>query len=189
MDDSILSRARHAPGPEKENHVRSLLEADGRDAYLREDSIAGEVGEMVFGIGWGELVKHQNQTGHNDCEFRDGRIHCAYPQPELEGELKPEGNPEIHGKKHFESLSTCDDCGADIMFAVYTGTGNPAPIDVEPNQLEGRINVDLHAMTYIILKAPEVERAIERGDNLYTSHMATCPVKKEQREKKAGLRV
>lgn len=83
---------------------------------------------------------------------------------------------EILSKKHYDALSQCDRCGADILFALYRGTGKQAPLDALPNPTEGRISLDVHAMTYIILKLPEVEKAIERGENLYTSHMATCPV-------------
>lgn len=138
-----------------------------------------------------ELIRHQNETEHNDCEWRDGAIYCHEVTDEEDrllkkGDIKIDsGDIPIQGKKHFESLSTCGRCGADIMFALYLKTNNTSPLDALPNQAEGRIQLDVHAMTYIILKLPEVAVAIERGEPLYTSHMATCKVLIEERRKKA----
>lgn len=84
-------------------------------------------------------------------------------------------------KNQLMAQGTCSRCGAAVQKALYTKTNVKAWLDAEPDP-NGRILLDPFRMTYVILKMPEVERAIERGDPLYVNHHATCPVEARERE-------
>jgi hypothetical protein len=73
-------------------------------------------------------------------------------------------------------------CGTEVQYATYTKTGSAAPLELEPDSAVGRISLDVHTMTYIILNVTQVGEAIERGHDLYVNHLMRCPVLLRQRE-------
>ena len=82
----------------------------------------------------------------------------------------------------------CRWCGQLVVWA-QTAKGKRMPLDVSPNRegtfflfrLPNRIDaVHIHSTDY------RVARALDRGDQFYTSHFATCPMAAANRDKREG---
>jgi len=55
----------------------------------------------------------------------------------------------------------------------YVKSGKAAPIEARPSP-DGNIHIDLDHGTYIILRGAELDKARERGIQLYLNHFSTC---------------
>jgi hypothetical protein len=85
----------------------------------------------------------------------------------------------------MQAQGQCDKCRAPIVWAI-SENGAKTPLDLEPNANDGKLLLDAGAMRFVKLDVMMIARAIERGDPLYTNHLATCRVRKEERERAAA---
>jgi hypothetical protein len=80
--------------------------------------------------------------------------------------------------------STCRSCGAAVVWATMIPSGKANPLDATPtpggNTFAWVVGDKLEAEN-AARKTERVQRAIERNQNRYTSHFATCPNAKEHR--------
>lgn len=83
-------------------------------------------------------------------------------------------------------ITTCDSCGAEIVFANSGSTGRPMPIDAHP-AAGGNIRLEerdrpLPPLAHVI--GATIDLLAQDDDGVrYISHFATCPNAKEWRRK------
>jgi len=75
----------------------------------------------------------------------------------------------------------CRWCSEPIVFATNRESGVRTPLNPEPDSNIGNLLLDETNMSFIRLDLPMIERAIGRGDALYSNHLVTCPRKKERK--------
>jgi hypothetical protein len=80
--------------------------------------------------------------------------------------------------KRQRAEDKCKRCAAPILWARCNG--RPLPLDEEPNTVTGRYVLDEIEMTTFKLEAGMIERALQRGSDLYTNHLATCSSPKKE---------
>jgi hypothetical protein len=83
-------------------------------------------------------------------------------------------------KRWVQALGKCDKCRTQIVWAT-SAAGTRTPLDPEPDATAGNLLLDLATMRFVKLGVMMIARAIERGDALYSNHLVTCPVRKEER--------
>jgi hypothetical protein len=82
-------------------------------------------------------------------------------------------------KRWVQSLGKCDKCPALIVWAT-SENGARTPLDREPSNATGTLLLDERIMRFIKLDLPMIERAIERGQPLYSNHLATCEARRAE---------
>lgn len=83
-------------------------------------------------------------------------------------------------------MKTCDGCGKEVIF-LYCKNGKQIsmkanPIEAAPHP-KGNLVIDRANMVYRNATAQEIEFARTHKKNLYISHFAECPKRKEFRNK------
>lgn len=72
-------------------------------------------------------------------------------------------------------MSRCKTCGARVRWAKVPSSGSTMPLDVEPTPGHGNVRYLPGDRTAVeVLAGPGLEQARGDGDELYTSHFATC---------------
>ena len=77
----------------------------------------------------------------------------------------------------------CKQCGAEIVWAgLSSDPWKRAPLDARPvrsdeNVKHGNIHLDTLRLNYIVLEPEMVASARQRGFELYTNHLDTCPAR------------
>lgn len=72
-------------------------------------------------------------------------------------------------------MSRCKTCGAHVRWAKVPSSGSKMPLDVDP-QPRGNVRYLPGDRTAVeVLAGPGLEQARGDGDELYSSHFATCP--------------
>jgi hypothetical protein len=81
----------------------------------------------------------------------------------------------------------CRQCGAKIVWAQHHLSGKRAPLDATPVR-ENYGNIFLHEdqKTYQVLESEVAQNAWDRGFELYTNHLGTCPARERRREENEG---
>ena len=83
-------------------------------------------------------------------------------------------------KRWAQAFGKCDKCHASIIWA-RSENDSKTPLDPEPDPNGGNLLLDLSTMRFVKLDVMMIERAIQREDPLYSNHLVTCPVRKEER--------
>lgn len=83
------------------------------------------------------------------------------------------------------TLTTCDSCGADILFANSATTGKPMPIDALP-VTDGNIRLEQRArpmppLAYVC--GATLDMLADDDGTRYKAHFATCPNADEWRRR------
>lgn len=85
-------------------------------------------------------------------------------------------------------MPVCRQCPALIIFAQQNPTeknphpsNNPLNRDPHPN---GNLRLDRATMKYDVLSKEDAQAARAAGEELYLSHFADCPARKQFRKKK-----
>jgi hypothetical protein len=83
-------------------------------------------------------------------------------------------------------VPTCRACPAPIIFAQQNPTAkNPYPsnnpLNASPHP-QGNLRLDRSVMRYDVLTGEELRAAHEAGEELYLSHFADCPARKNFRK-------
>jgi hypothetical protein len=81
---------------------------------------------------------------------------------------------------------TCRRCPAPVTFARQNPTGrNPRPsnnpLNAEPHP-DGNLRLDRATLRYDVLTGDELREARARGEELYLSHFADCPYRRQFRK-------
>lgn len=81
-------------------------------------------------------------------------------------------------------MPACRSCGAAVLWVKLVPRGSTAPLDAEPSTA-GNIRMlgERNAVAKVLSKA-EIAVARGEGEQLYTSHFATCPNSKQHRKPK-----
>jgi hypothetical protein len=84
-------------------------------------------------------------------------------------------------------MPTCRACPASIIFAQQNPTErNPSPsnnpLNMRPHP-NGNLRLDLQTMTYDVLTGQTLAEARLAGEQLYLSHFADCPARRQFKER------
>jgi len=83
-------------------------------------------------------------------------------------------------KRWAQAFGKCDKCKATIVWARSENDAR-TPLDPEPDPNGGNLLLDTVTMRFVKLDVVMIERAIQRGDPLYSNHLITCEVRKAER--------
>lgn len=83
-------------------------------------------------------------------------------------------------------ITTCDSCGAEIIFANSGSTGKPMPIDAEPVAAGGNIRLEerdrpLPPLAHVV--GATIDMLTDDDGTRYRSHFVTCPNADEWRSR------
>ena len=80
----------------------------------------------------------------------------------------------------------CRSCKAAIRWAVWSDSGRPVPLDLEPveNGNVGLAGARVPGGAPRAFVVPEVQRKRFRAGELYVAHFATCPYADEHRRRR-----
>lgn len=79
-------------------------------------------------------------------------------------------------------MEICRSCHAPVRWVVMAKTGRRNPLNEEPDGQHGNVVIDDDGRGHT-LKVDDVERARAAGEELYLSHFATCPQRKDWRKR------
>lgn len=76
-------------------------------------------------------------------------------------------------------VERCKQCGAEIVWAgLNSDPSSRAPLDFHQVRANyGNLHLDTVRMTYVVLENEVLASARERGFELYTNHLGTCPAR------------
>ncbi|WP_435583353.1 hypothetical protein [Amycolatopsis thermoflava] len=81
----------------------------------------------------------------------------------------------------------CRSCGASIVMAASTSTGNTMPVDYTPDPQRGTVLLQVNskgALVAGVLTRTKLAAARAAGAELRTAHHATCPHADQHRRKR-----
>jgi hypothetical protein len=86
-------------------------------------------------------------------------------------------------------VSRCKTCGAKIRWAKVPSSGAKVPLDLDPTPHTGNVRYLPGDRTAVeVLGGPGLEQARGDGEELFTSHFATCPQAAQHRRPVGGRR-
>ncbi len=77
-------------------------------------------------------------------------------------------------------MNKCLTCDVEIKYVIHMTTGNPAPLELEPN-VAGNLFIT-PAGTYEVITGDRLDAYRHAGVPLYLNHFATCPGADEYRQ-------